>query len=219
MKNLLLALFISGTLFSQVGVNTSNPLAALDVNGDLMIRSVTVETDMSSAKSSMLVTSGGIVKQVSLKSVMDEVNKTAVKGNFGGSLPIGIDLAGGSGIVPFDNLDFDLNSEFDTATHTFTAKQDGMYNIFVHIKQSNLHISSNYGVTILKNGVVIGKNSFANISIATIDVTSPVRSIETLIELDEDDIITFEIESTLVSIETNITSDPASSFFTIQRIR
>ena len=219
MKNLLFALFISGTLFSQVGVNTTNPLAALDINGNLMIRDVTVETDMSSAKSSVLVTSGGIVKQVSLKAMMDEVNKTAVKGNFGSSSPVGIDLAGGSGIVPFDNLEFDLNNEFDVSTHMFTAKQDGMYNVFVHIKQSNLHISSNYGVTILKNGVIIGRNSFANISIATVDVTSPIRTIETLVELDEDDIITFEIESTLVSIETNITSDPASSFFTIQRIR
>ena len=56
--NLLLGmLFITITAFSQVGVNTTNPLATLDINGNLAIRTVPVETNKDIAKDSILVIS------------------------------------------------------------------------------------------------------------------------------------------------------------------
>ncbi|MGJ8667374.1 MAG: C1q-like domain-containing protein [Patiriisocius sp.] len=219
MKKVILLLLSSFSLFAQVGINTTDPNATLDINGDLMIRTTDWEGDMAQATNSILVTSGGIVKKVPLKDAIEEIYKTAVKGSFNTSSTISISLGGGSGVVPFNNEEFDINDEFDTTTHTFTAKQDGIYRIYVQIKQNNLLISTNYGVRIMKNGTVIQKNSFANLSVAFVDVTSPIRSIQTLVELNEEDEITFEIESSLTSVSTNLVGSSASSFFTIERIR
>ncbi|GEQ87358.1 hypothetical protein ULMS_28660 [Patiriisocius marinistellae] len=219
MRYIFIFLALSSTLYSQVGINTSNPLATLDVNGSLMVRSIPLENDASNAKNSILITNNNEIKQIPLLEIYKEEFKTAVKGSFDSASAISISLLGGSGIVPFDNEDFDINDEFDTTTHKFTAKQDGIYRIYVQVKQNNLHISTNYGVRILKNNTVIQKNSFANLSVALVNITTPVRTVQTLVELNENDEIKFEIESSLVSVATNLVGSSANSFFTIERIR
>ena len=65
--------------------------------------------------------------------------------------------AGADTLVAFDSEDFDLGSEFDTATHKFTAGKDGYYSI-----QGSIMIyksSADWGrlsANIVKNGATIG---------------------------------------------------------------
>ena len=52
MKVLLFFLF-SIPIFSQVGIGTTQPMATLDINGDLMIRKITEELDIQIAEDSI----------------------------------------------------------------------------------------------------------------------------------------------------------------------
>ena len=57
MKNcILIILFLFTTcIYAQVGIETTNPTATLDINGDLRIRSTTLTTNLTAAKDSIIV--------------------------------------------------------------------------------------------------------------------------------------------------------------------
>ncbi|EDM45749.1 hypothetical protein SCB49_08067 [unidentified eubacterium SCB49] len=223
MKYILFFLIFTNGLYSQVGINTTDPNSTLDINGNLSIRSIANEADLSSAKNSILVTTTEEVKKVPLVAIFNEEFKSAVKGSFDNSSEIDINILGGNKIIPFDTEEFDLNNEFDTSSYTFTAKEDGIYVVKVQITQKNINVDTNFGVRLNKNGTVIHRNSFANIGIdvillGTINVTPPGRSIDTIVALETGDTLSFEVESGLVGIST-LAGSKASSYFSIHRIR
>lgn len=225
MKKLFLFYFILflTPLFAQVGIGTTSPTASLDVNGNLRVRLLNSTANNSAAKDSILVCDNvGNIKRISAKTVIDSQLKTFVKGSFVSSSDVSLTLSSNTKKIPFDFEDFDTNDEFNTTTNTFTAKQDGIYEINVHIKSaSGVSVALDFGVAILKNGVVINKDSFANIGITLvvipINVTPPVRSLNTLTSLVTGDTISFNINSSLASL--GILGTREDCYFTIHQLR
>lgn len=216
-------MFYLSTFFGQVGVGTLNPTASLDINGNLRIRSISQNNNSTGAKDSILVSNNvGNVMRVTSKQVIESHFKTFIKGSFISPSDVSLTLSSGTRKIPFDFEEFDTHNEFDTATATFTATQNGIYDINVHIKSSSgVSVATDLGVAILKNGTVICRDSFANIGVTvivtTINVTPPVRSINTLTNLLVGDTITFNINSTLGSL--GILGSKEDTYFTIHQVR
>ncbi len=207
-------------VIAQVGINTTSPTASLDINGNLKIRSISEETFISNVKDSILVINGSLVKSVPAASVVELALPSIVKGHFTGTGTTTISLATGSERIPFDTEDFDGNSEFNTSTYTFTAKQDGYYNVYVQIKADpSIAISTNFGVAILKNGAVVNRNEFANIGVLGANVTPPLRNVSTLLQLNNGDTISFNVLGAIAMGSVDILENSQDSFFTINQIR
>jgi hypothetical protein len=216
-------LLFSLPIFSQVGIGTTNPTASLDINGNLRIRSIQEETNPKIAIDSVLVMSrDGTVNRIASKVIYESNIKTAIRGSFSGSGDITLTLGSNVATIPFNTLDFDTNSEFNTTTHTFTAKQDGIYQVYAQINSSAaLGLATNYGIQILKGSTVIAQQNFANVHIGvlslSIDVTPPVRSVQTLVQLSEGETISFQLFTNLLSVD--LLGSKTDSFFSIHQIR
>ena len=241
-KLIIILLLIFNISYSQVGINTTNPTASLDVNGNLRVRDIIEETDVAAvalvSKDSVLVTSNEIIKSIPSKEIISAVLKTAVKGGFTNATSSTLNLSSTYTDIPFDSDSFDLKDEFDVTTNTFTAKQSGIYEIKVQINASgSINSSTNYGVCILKNGVVEARENFSNITVNVVfpemnlgvvtipqtllldlPVTPPVRKAETLLQLSTGDTITFQVFSNL-GATVNLSDNIIDSYFTIVQIR
>ncbi|PKA82623.1 hypothetical protein ATE92_0757 [Ulvibacter sp. MAR_2010_11] len=205
MKLILLTTLIlfafSTQVLSQVGVGTVNPTAALDINGDLRIRTIISETDLEIAKDSVLVISrDGTVKSITSEAIFNSVKKTVTKANFLGTTDLDINLLSGSPILlPFDGELIDLNEEYDTSSYSFTPKQDGYYRIFgtVNLAPDDLlGATSSLGVSLqVRNGAtVISEASSALVGaiVGTTDIyLQPIRTVQTIAYLTTSDVIGF----------------------------
>lgn len=223
MKNLttlvIILSFLTFITKAQVGIGTTSPTKELDIDGELRIRTTEENRNETAAKDSILVVDKhGNVNRTTSKQVVSSYLKTLVKGYFISSSIVNLNLISSRVLIPFNDIEFDLNSEFDNHTHTFTAKQEGIYSINVQIKSNaSLGVATNFGVAIAKNGTIISRNSFANISLLGIKVTPPIRYLETLVQLAEGDTINFNILSDLSNVSILGTSEDC--FFTIQQVR
>ena len=122
---------ITCSVTAQVGIDTPNPTATLDVNGNLRVRDIVEETNVAVktlvAQDSVLVTSNEIIKSIPSKDIIESVLLTAVKGGFVNSTSSSINLATTYTDIPFDSESFDLNSEYDTTTHTHLQRNKMVY--------------------------------------------------------------------------------------------
>ncbi len=221
MKKIYLLFFIFNCMpfFCQVGIGTTSPTADLDINGNLRIRTVGTSTDDSEAGNSVLVSDAlGNVNHTTSKKIIESHLKTFIKGSFVSTSDVSLSLSSGTKKIPFDYEELDTNSEFDTTTSTFTATQDGIYHIMVQIEATAaIAIAADFGVAILKNGTVINRNSFANIGLLSVNVTPPVRTIQTLVALSTGNTISFNVVSSLGSL--GILGSKEDCFFTIHQVR
>lgn len=225
MRNLyLILLFFPIFVFSQVGIGTQAPTAMLDVNGNMRIRTTPTTTEEVAAKDYILVANTqGNIERVTSKQVVESHFKTFVKGSFSNESPALINLAitGNSySTIPFNKVDFDLNQEFNITNYTFTAKQTGLYsiNVAIRVNSSVLSISGDFGVAIYKEEQLQARNTFANIQLLGLNITPSVRSVQTLVQLNATEKITFRAFSG-GGLTAGILSNGDESFFTIQQVR
>lgn len=218
-KILLILILTYFPLLAQVGIGTSSPTKELDVNGEFRVRTIPLTTNEPAAKDSVLVVDNlGNLKRISSQNIVNSYLKSAIKGSFSTSSTVSLNLISNKVKIPFDNAEFDVNSEFNTTTNSFVAKQNGIYSIKVQIKSTSaVGAATNFGVAIVKNGTVVSQNSYANLSVLSINVTPPIRSSETLVSLAAGDDITFNIVSDLLNVSILGTSE--DFYFTIQQIR
>lgn len=200
---------------AQIGVNTTAPTATLDVNGTTRIRTTAVNVKLPAAKDSVLVVdNNGNVRRTTSKAVVTSHLKSFVKGGFSNTGNVTIPLASNVAPAPFGFEEFDENNEYNPTTFTFTATNAGVYSVSSQIKASAaLSVTTNFGIAILKNGVVVARSGFANLSLLNIDVSPPIRSVDTLVKLVPTDTITFQIYGDLINA--GITGARADSFFWI----
>lgn len=210
-------------MYSQVGIGTTNPTADLDVNGTLRIRTTNSNLNESAAKDSILVSDNlGNIARISSKKIIESYLKTFIKGNFSSSTNVGLSLVSNTAIIPFNTTEFDMNTEYNSTSSVFTAKQDGIYQIYVQIKGSGLSVATSFGVQILKNGSVISQNSFANVGISVlgiglVNVTPPLRNLQTLTQLTTGDTIQFNVTSNLGTV--TLIGNSEDCYFTINQVR
>jgi hypothetical protein len=221
LKLLYLVLIIGTQTVAQVGINTMSPTAVLDIDGDLRIRNIPVETIMEVAQDSVLVISrDGRVKTISATEITDKALPSMVKGSFVGSGLVNLSLSSGSQVIPFDQKDIDANNEWDTTANEFTAKQDGIYVVNVQIEaDATLGIANSFGVQILKNSIIETRSTYANIGVVGSNVTPPVRTTHTLLQLSTGDTLHFQIEGDVALGTVAILGSNQDSFFTIHQIR
>lgn len=214
-----LLFFFTLPIVAQVGIKTTLPTADLDVNGTLRIRATTTNPNESAAKDSILVADNlGNVNRISSKKIIESHLKTFVKGAFLSSGDVSLTLSSNTKKIPFDYEEIDTNTEFDTSTSTFTAKQDGIYQVSVQIKATAaIAIATDFGVTILKNGTVINRNSFANVGVVGVNITPPLRTVQTLVALETGNTISFNVVSNLASL--GLVGTREDCFFTIHQVR
>ena len=222
-KHLLFFVFNCICIYGQVGIGTTSPTADLDVNVTVRIRTTNINLNESAAKDSILVSDNiGNITRISSKKIIESHLKSFVKGNFPTTTNVSLSLVSNTSIIPFGSTEFDTNTEFNTTSCIFTAKQDGIYEIYVQIKASGIDVATNFGVQILKNGTVISQNSFANVGISVlgigiVNVTPPIRNAQTLTQLNIGDTLQFNISSTLSSVTLLGTSEDC--YFTIKQVR
>jgi len=217
MKKVLSLLLLTGLSASaQVGINTTTPSATLDVNGNMRIRITDSTTRLSAPKDSLLVVDqdGNIVRITSRNAIMSHF-RSFVKGGFSSASNQNISLGwSNAAIAPFGYEEFDENNEFNTSNYTFTAQNAGIFSVGAQIKASAaLSLTSNFGIAVVKNGSVIARSGFGNISVLGITVSPPIRSVNTLVKLDAGDTISFQIYADLINA--GITGAREDSFFTI----
>lgn len=225
MKSLVLSLMILFPIlgFSQIGIGTTTPTAALDVNGDFRIRTTTSNTRETAAKDSIMVVDAmGNVQRISSKKVIESHLKTFIKGGFVSGSPATISLsilANSYTTIPFNTIEFDTNSEYNTTTNTFTAKQPGIYSIYIAIKANpGLVAAGDFGVAVFKNGVINAKESYMNVQLLGININPPNRSIQTLMQLNTGDTISFKgYSGGLLTV--GILTNGDESYFTIHQVR
>lgn len=196
-------LLSSVKLIAQVGIGTTTPTAALDINGDLRIRMINTETNFELAKDSLLVLSRqGIVKNISSKAVYESTIKSSTKVKFASISEIDFELTNGTSLIlPFNGEEMDNNEEYNTSTYTFSPKQAGVYQIYATVNLAPDDVlgatsSVDVGLQIKNGSDVIAEASSALVG-ATVGITNvymqPIRSVMTMEALNVGDEITFHL--------------------------
>lgn len=114
-----------------------------------------------------------------------------------------------------DGIEFDENLEFETSTSVFTAKQDGIYNVYTQYAVDgnallSLSTSTSLGIGVfVKNGTdnfrLAVSETFANVGVSvvllgTVNVTPPYRKAQTLLSLKAGDQVFVGAYTTLASL-------------------
>lgn len=218
----LLFFLLAVKAWSQVGINTANPTAMLDVNGNFRLGIAEKCLGASCGDSLLVRNSGGYVQTVSRDQVLNVSTKSYVSGT-GQNSTI---LLAVSGItnwlkIIFDKELIDEHNDFDVSSNTFIAPNDGIYEIYVQMKASSLVSAEDLGVGIVvKRGTaapaVVAEESFININLAGINVSSSTRKTQTMVALNAGDQIFFCVKTTLPSLSL---ISGSSSLFTIYQIK
>lgn len=223
MKALLLFILImvSGFSISQVGINTENPLASLDINGNLRVRDIQKHISMLPIDSILISDGKGYIEHIS----QTELNPTncysyASGSGIGGLLTIS--LSGTSWTkIPFNLELIDEHNDFDSSTATFTAREEGIYQVYVQIQTTSLLGADIFGVGIFveKPGnppQLVAEESYLNVSVLGISVSPSTRKTQTILKLDAGDTIYFAAKANLISLQLLAGT---SSYFTIHQIK
>lgn len=221
----LLAITIkASTVIAQVGIGTDTPQAMLDINGNLRIRQI--DTGPATADSLLVIDNQNIVSKVAIADVMQNGSQVSfVKGTGGASILLGIDILTGWKTIGFNNVEFDLNNDYNTATYQFTAPKTGIYKIYAQYRTSSLLSAGNLGIGIFKQTgtntpILIAEESYLQVGVdlglVTIEVSPPVRKTQTLVQLNTGDKIFFGSRVPIVNL--TLLGGP-QSFFTINQVR
>ncbi|MDN3594475.1 hypothetical protein [Zunongwangia endophytica] len=216
----IILLLVNLPLLAQVGIGTEDPVATLDINGNLIIRSVDT---ISSGKSniSILVIDNSLkgnseVKQIPITEFREESTSSAYSAVNDGNwslLQLNILNRKWSKIDLTGEDDTKLGNQSLLKNGVYTAPKSGIYRIhFVIHLESGIELSVLGGkrLAVLKNNSVweekyfdainvgIGSDLLGLNSIAQVPLTS--TSIDTLIELEKGDKVQFVMSSALLNI-------------------
>lgn len=207
------------TMYSQVGINTTEPTATLDVNGTIRVRSIPSST--ADGKILVIDDSGNISSNSTL------VPKSFLKVTGGSEIAIlAVTLLTNWNKIAFNQVQFDENNEYNPTNYEFVAKQSGVYIVYAQYKISSLVSALDVGLGVFKRTsgsttyTLEADETYSNVSInlalATIDVSPPTRQVQTLVKLNMGDAITFGTRGLLTSLKL---LGGAKSYFTIYQVK
>ncbi len=239
MKTILISFLIIASainpLLAQVGINTEDPQASLDINGNVKIRTV---TDDASTTVLVLGTNNEVMKNTTLMA------RSFVAGSGGSSIGlISTELASGWHKIQFASKELDdynaynntsspiVNPNPTTGTpnilaYEYAAPQTGIYRIYAQFETTGLVTVGEVGLAIFKKlsggstYTEISEESYLNVGIdvllVTVAVSPPTRKTQRLVKLNAGDVITFAAKVPALSVTL---VGGSKSFFTIEQIR
>lgn len=203
---------MSGSFFSyaQVGINTTTPEATLDVNGNLIVR--TVPTTPIATTYDFLVLDPATFEVQKINGTLGtaSVNSSIAKAveEDGISLLDGSLFAGwqkinfGSGHIPINP-----GGNFDSATDFYTVPSDGIYEINYEFRYGNgvlLGLFGNPKIGILKHDggtyTVLDSRIFGGANLGVLSVTISSTQINSVYSLSAGDQLSFEIFAGSISL-------------------
>ena len=199
---------------AQVGINETNPQATLDINGDLIVKTIPKLITQTEKMITINPSTSRIEYVDAPKSFLKGIGGT-------GFTILGTTLISGWNQISFPTLSFDENLDYNTTNQYFVAPLDGVYSVFVFVKMNSLASISSLGLGIFKNssGVysLLADETYEslNVSILGIGVSSPpTRSCQTLVKLVAGERIYFGIKTSNLSVFSD-----AQAQFTIYQVR
>lgn len=225
MKTIFVLFFITiaNPILGQVGINTVTPQADLDINGNLIVRTVPVDNTSTSI---LVLGANREVRQNT--TLLSGVPKSFVSatGATGISL-LNISLLNNWFKIQFPTKDFDENTDYSTATSEFTAPVAGIYNIYVQFATTSVVSASEVGVGIFKKASgastfsLIAEETFLSVNVSVppllnLDVSPPTRKTQRLVKLAKGDVIIFGAKVPLVSVTL---IGGSKSFFSINQVK
>lgn len=210
-------------LIAQVGINTENPQASLDVNGDLKVRTVPINN----TSTDLLVLGADNSLHRNTTFLSSYANRSFVGATGGTTISLlNLTLLSGWNKIPFSSEEFDIQNNYDnTTTYEFTAPNAGLYRIYAQFETTGVVTAGEVGVAIFKKGVgdllytLLAQESYLNVSISVltvgVGVSPPTRKVEKLVRLVMGDIITFGAKVPALSVTL---AGGSKSFFTIEQV-
>lgn len=222
---LLMIFFVSAIspLLAQVGINTEDPQASLDINGDLKVRTAIVDN----TSTNMLVLGANNVVNQNTTFMKSYANRSFVGATGGSTITLlSLTLLSGWNKIPFSTKEFDIQNAYDNTTaYEFTAPQAGIYRIYAQFETTGVVTAGEVGVAICKKAVgssvytLLAQESYVNVSISVLSVgvgvSPPTRKVGKLVQLAAGDIIAFAAK---VPVLTVTLIGGSKSFFTIEQV-
>ena len=199
-------------LNAQVGINTSDPKATLDINGNLKIRNLPVLTSLSSSQTILLRDTTPTTGDFEIKEISSDIlvlaNANAYYATKTGSWSL-LDLGLGnywSKVNLTGATDTKLGTPSLFNNGVYKAVQSGTYVVNYELQFAsgvNLEVLGGKKLGILKNNVLWDEKLFEavrvainvplvlNITLAALPVTS--TKLTSLIQLNKDDTVTFAV--------------------------
>lgn len=209
-KFLFLVIGLCSCLFqSQVGINTSDPTASLDVNGNTRLRMADTLPVSESVNKILVFDSENVVHTTDLGRIFSRSpnGESIVKGVGGAGFSVlSLNVLSGWQKVIFPNIEIDEGLNYNTSAQEFTAPETGIYNVYFFVEMASILSATTLGAGIFKKlastGSVslISEESFLNVSLLGINVSPPVRKTQTIIKLNQGDKITFGMKVPLTDI-------------------
>lgn len=206
-------------VLAQVGINTEDPQASLDVNGDLKVRTVVVDNTSSSVlvlDANNVVHKNTVLLGPSTRSFVEATGSTAIT-------LLDLTLLSGWYKIPFSIEEFDEHNDYNnTTTYEFTAPQAGIYSIYVQLETTGLVSAGEVGVAIFKKAsgasvyTMLAQESYLNVSVTLVSVSPPTRKVQRLVKLAAGDAIAFGAKVPLISVTL---IGGSKSFFTIEQVK
>lgn len=215
-----MALLVFDPACAQVGINTEDPQASLDINGDLRIRTVPIDNTSSSIL--VLDTNNMIHQNITLLS--NNAARSFVEATGGSSITLlSATLLSGWNKIPFSNEELDEHNDYDnTNNYEFTAPQSGVYSVYVQFEVTGLVSAGEIGVGIFKRAAgastytLLAQESYVTVSVAGINVSPLTRKSQRLVKLANGDHIAFGAKVPLLTVTL---IGGSKSFFTIEQVK
>jgi len=199
--------FISSFAFAQVGINTDDPKAMLDINGNMKVRNVQTVSGLNTDDYSILIREENTVGDDEIKGIkindLFKNNSVYAVSKDGGweLLSLGISGTNWNRINLTGGTALGNSSLFNAGT--YRVPEAGIYAISYEFQLEggiDLGILGGKKLGILKNNAVIEEKLFDAVRVQVLSVTLaavPVTStaINTLVQLNEGDMITFAVET------------------------
>lgn len=206
---------------AQVGINTTAPDAALDVNGNLKVRTVPAATAAATYDFAVINPATNEVEKVNA-SFASTTNTTIAKA----VAPTGFTLLTASLFASWQKINFapenvaiNSGATFSAADGFYTVPSDGIYEVSYYVRYGNgiqaALLSGNPKVGILKQSAgantVLDQRTFAGVNLAVlVNVTISSSEINSVYQLSAGDKLSFAIDRGGVNL--GLLSSSYSSF-------